>query len=83
MRVLIVLGTLGAFIFVGLIGVAVWSRIEARRNGPTDAQARVLLQQMARLLDHALADPMYRQSTRFEERAQELVGEVYGRDNIR
>lgn len=77
------LGLLGTIIVFGFLLTWAWDRLAARRVGPTDGEARRLLQQMARLLDHALADPMYRQSTRFEERAEELVGKLYGKDALR
>lgn len=83
MRALLVLGVLMTVIVFGFLATWAWDRLAARRVGLTDSEARGALRDMTRLLDHALADPMYRQSSRFEERAQELVGKVYGRDNIR
>jgi type II secretory pathway pseudopilin PulG len=78
-RVLIGLAVMGVAATV-LLGAWLLDRRDGRRQGVTDSELRQLAQQMARQLDLALADPMLRQSSGWEERVRVLLDRFYGRE---
>ncbi len=51
------------------------------RAAPGDDEAKRLALLMARCLDHALTDPVLRQSMEWEDQAQALVNRYYGKES--
>lgn len=77
---------LAALVFVAMVlGTMIWlARIalgpEERALPPSDAEARRRLDLAIRQLDRALADPMARLSTEWEDETRRLVNAHYGRE---
>ena len=85
-----VLGAMALLVTVGvLFGWMMWwldgggdrraERKERKREFKATHEARAIDAQAIRLLDRALVDPMYRQSTEWEDQAKALVDAYYGK----
>lgn len=84
MKALIVMGVALALALLGglvVLGITMYDRRQRLRQeaAPGDLEARRIALQAVRLLDRALADPMVRQSTGWEDQAKALVEGYYGK----
>lgn len=78
MRALIGFGTI--VLFVGFLWWLCWFFVtHDEPKALPDEETRRMLERAIRQLDRALADPMYRQSTEWEDQAGALVDAYYGK----
>jgi hypothetical protein len=73
-------GVIATLIGVPLLAMGLVDRREKRRPeaAPGDSEARRIALDAIRHLDKALVDPMYRQSSEWEDEARRLVDSYYG-----
>lgn len=83
-RAVLVLGTVvGIVLLLAVLflldGRAERREAERKHAAPGELDAQRIALEAIRHLDQALVDPMYRQSTQWEDRARSLVDSYYGK----